>query len=58
MGAIKTAKLVFIYINNWTLKYKWTLEEKKKQGPTWLILSEKEEIEMENANIESTSNLI
>ena len=58
MGAVKAAKLVFIYINSRALKYKWTLEEKRKQGPTWLTLSEEQEIEMENANIESMSNLM
>ena len=57
MGATKATKLVFIYINSRALKYKWTLEEKKKQRPTWLTLSEEEEIEMENANIESISNI-
>ena len=54
MGAVKTAKLVFIYINSRALKYKWDLQEKKIQEPTWFTLSEEQEIEMENANIEST----
>ena len=58
MGAVKATKLVFIYINSRTLKYKWTLEERKKQKPTLLTLSEKQEVEIENANIESTSDLI
>lgn len=57
IGVTKAAKLVFIYINSRALKYKWTLEEKKKQGPTWLTLSEEEEIEMENAKIEYISNI-
>lgn len=29
MGAVKAAKLVFIYINSRALKYKWDLQEKK-----------------------------
>ena len=54
MGAVKAAKLLFIYINSRALKYKWSLQEKKKQEITWLTLSKEQEIEMENANIEST----
>ena len=49
---------MFIYINSWALKYKWTLEEEKKQEPTWLTLSEEQEVEMENANIELTFDLM
>ena len=49
---------MFIYINNWVLKYKETIEERKKQEPIWLKLSEEQEVEIENANIESISNLI
>ncbi len=44
---------MFIYINIWVLNYKWSLQEKKKQESTWFTFSEEQEIEMEDANIES-----
>lgn len=39
-------------------KYKKILKEKKKQRLTWLILSEKQNVEIENVNIELMSNLM
>lgn len=49
---------MFIYINNWVLKYKSTLEKRKKQELILLIVSKKQEIKIENANFESTSTLM
>lgn len=50
---IKAAKPWLIYINSWVVKYDWSFKEKNRQEPTRIILSEDEEIEIEDANIKS-----
>lgn len=52
--AVKAAKFVYIYINGWVLKYKWNLQEKKRQESTWITLSKDQKFEIEDANIESS----